>query len=494
MRFLDGSPDPFHACANVAERLRGAGFEELSEVEAWAGKLKKGGKYFFTRNRSCIVAFAVGSKYTAGQGGFKVIGAHTDSPNLKVKPRSKLKTAAGCTQIDVECYGGGLWHTWFDRDLSVSGRVVVRTETGIEQRLVKLDQPLLRVPTLCIHLQSPKEREAFAVNKEEHLQPILADAAARALTGEPLDEGGATGATAEEGVEATAEGEGGAADEGGSACEWGAAQEPMLLSVVAEALGVDVAQIADFELNLYDTQPAALCGARSEFLNSARLDNLASCFLATEALVAHATEGGGCLPGGRLSADADISLIALFDHEEVGSSSAVGAGSPIMAESVRRISASLAPTSPALAEDMTAATIGRSFVLSVDMAHAVHPNYQSKHEQVHGPKLNNGIVIKSNSNQRYASTPVTSFIVRELARRSALPPPQEFVVRNDCPCGSTIGPIISAATGIRAVDVGLPQLSMHSVREMMGVDDLGSGLAMFKTFFKDFRELDQQLK
>ena len=170
MEYLDASPDPFYATENACKRLEDAGFTRLDERDAWTSKLKQGGKYYFTRNRSCIVAFAVGSTFEPGNG-FKVIGAHTDSPNLRIKPRS-ARSAAGCLQLEVECYGGGLWHTWFDRDLSVSGRVMVRTEGGgIEQRLVRIDRPVLRVPTLCIHLQSPDEREAFKVNKEDHLQP-----------------------------------------------------------------------------------------------------------------------------------------------------------------------------------------------------------------------------------------------------------------------------------------------------------------------------------
>jgi aspartyl aminopeptidase len=163
--YLDSSPDPFHATATTTKRLADAGFTCLNERDAWSSNIKPGGKYFYTRNKSCVVAFAVGGAYQAGNG-FKVIGAHTDSPNLRIKPRSK-RGDAGCRQLDIECYGGGLWHTWFDRDLSLSGRVMVRTaDGGVEQRLVKIERPLLRVPTLCIHLQSAEEREAFKVNKE----------------------------------------------------------------------------------------------------------------------------------------------------------------------------------------------------------------------------------------------------------------------------------------------------------------------------------------
>jgi len=267
---------------------------------------------------------------------------------------------------------------------------------------------------------------------------------------------------------------------------WANGQEPLLVSMLAEELGIEADAILDFECSLYDTQQASLSGIHNEFLCSARLDNLASCFVATEALIAHASDEAA------LAADVDVSLIALFDHEEVGSASTAGAGSPIMGEAVRRLSMAMAAgsTNP---EDLLAAALSRSFVMSADMAHAVHPNYASKHQKGHGPQMNRGVVIKSNANQRYASNGITSFVVRELARISEAPAPQEFVVRNDCPCGSTIGPIIAANTGMRAVDIGMPQLSMHSVREMMGIRDLTTCRNLFETFFRDFRKIDDLL-
>lgn len=271
MDFLDRSPDPFHVTHNLCERLIEAGFVALDEKEPWHGRLEPGGRYFYTRNRSCLVAFAVGGAFEAGHG-FKIIGAHTDSPNLKVKPRSKRDSGGGgVSQLSVETYGGGLWHTWFDRDLSVSGRVIVRGDDGaVEMKLVRLERPVLRVPTLCIHLQSPDERKAFEVNKEDHLQPILAMAAERGLT-----TGDAAGA-------AGADGAANAAADGAPA-GWEGSQDPLLVSLISEHLGVQPSQIADFELNLYDTHRAAVFGGRSEFLVSARLDNLASCYMATEA-------------------------------------------------------------------------------------------------------------------------------------------------------------------------------------------------------------------
>eukprot|EP00545_Synedropsis_sp_CCMP1620_P000575 CAMPEP_0119015942 /NCGR_PEP_ID=MMETSP1176-20130426/11729_1 /TAXON_ID=265551 /ORGANISM="Synedropsis recta cf, Strain CCMP1620" /LENGTH=524 /DNA_ID=CAMNT_0006969267 /DNA_START=90 /DNA_END=1664 /DNA_ORIENTATION=- len=483
MAYFDASPDPYHAVASSIEML-GADFVELKDDEPY--NLVPGGKYYFTRNKSTLVAFTVGASYTnnsanggASVGGFKIIGGHTDSPNLKIKPRSK-RTASGCIQLGVECYGGGLWHTWFDRDLGISGRVLLRRSDDnhkIEQRLVRLDRAILRVSNLAIHLQSVEERKAFAVNKEDHLSPILAMEAQKALS-MPTGVVGSDDKE-EDGADNNKKTTTKTKDDG-----WTEYQEPLLLQLVADELGVSVKDIVDFELNLYDVQKASLGGAYSEFIHSGRLDNLASCFLAVQALAEHDVEG-----------DTDISLVALFDHEEVGSSSAVGAGSPIMADAVKRISSALlAGSSSSSTDDLYQATISKSFCLSVDQAHAVHPNYASKHEKNHQPKMNDGMVIKRNANQRYATNGMTGVLMREVARRSGLPPIQEFVVRNDCACGSTIGPIISSNTGIRAIDMGCPQLSMHSIRETMGVCDLTNGLALFKAFFKIFREVDNDVE
>lgn len=469
MAFIDASPDPFHAVHSAVEQLKAVGFVEWKDDEDDENNetvLVPGGKYYFTRNKSTLVAFSVGENYMPGKG-FKIIGSHTDSPNLKVKPHSKRTTSknggsSGSIQIGVECYGGGLWHTWFDRDLGISGRVFVNDEEKgvIRQQLVKIDKAILRIPNLAIHLQTAKEREAFAVNKEDHLSPILAMAVEDSLT------------TGESSDEATKD-------------EWLKHQEPLLVQMLASELGVETEDIVDFELNLFDVQTASLGGVNSEFVHSARLDNLASCFLSLRGLIDHVKSGG-------VQNDEDISMIAMFDHEEVGSSSATGAGSPIIGEAVKRINHALGAgaDSPILYDR----AIQRSFVLSVDQAHAVHPNYAAKHEKNHGPVMNGGMVIKRNSNQRYATNGVTGLIIRQLAKSAGLPPIQEFVVRNDCGCGSTIGPIISTATGMRAIDMGCPQLSMHSIRETMGVKDFTHGLALFTTFFGNFSAIDSKIE
>eukprot|EP00601_Ochromonadales_sp_CCMP2298_P000568 CAMPEP_0173169664 /NCGR_PEP_ID=MMETSP1141-20130122/830_1 /TAXON_ID=483371 /ORGANISM="non described non described, Strain CCMP2298" /LENGTH=470 /DNA_ID=CAMNT_0014091517 /DNA_START=6 /DNA_END=1418 /DNA_ORIENTATION=- len=456
IQFLDASPEPFHVIKTVVTRLSSQGFLPLDEGDLWkeGGLLKAGGKYYFTRNGSSLVAFVIGGRYQAGNG-FKVLGAHTDSPNLRVKPKSK-KSSSGMIQLNVETYGGGLWHTWFDRDLSLAGRVILRSGDKFSHRLVKIDRPILRIPNLCIHLQSAKEREAFSVNKQDHLAPILTAEVAANLSH----------------TEGT---------EGKKADVWRSAQQPELLTLVAGELGCSVEEIADFELSLYDTQGAAVSGMSGEFLCSSRLDNLASCFTALEALEYHAAE---CCAG-----DEDVSVVALFDHEEVGSQSAAGAGSTLIADAIDRIGHALG--GPDM--EVNRAARQRSFILSVDQAHAIHPNYASKHDRTLAPVMNGGIVIKTNNNQRYTTNGVTGFFVRELGRRSGVPI-QEFAVRNDCPCGSTIGPMLSTSTGIRAVDLGMPQLSMHSIREMMGVADLQHGVDLFKAYFRDFREVEGAIK
>ena len=353
-----------------------------------------------------------------------------------------------------------------------------------EQRLVNLEDPIARISTLAIHLQTGEERGAFKVNKENHTSPIIAttttaptpnDAAKTALEKEIDSQVNVTSST--------------------TSSKWQEAQEPLLLKAIAEKLEIEVESIVDFELNLYDTQPASLGGITKEFLYSARLDNLATVFVALESLVNYTTPSSEKeeekSDNSTFEDSSDVSVVVFFDHEEVGSNSAQGAGSPVMVDCISRISTALnggATTNP----DMHNACIRKSFVLSIDQAHALHPNYASKHEATHAPLINGGIVVKTNSNQRYATNGVTGFVVRELGRICDIPV-QEFVVRNDCPCGSTIGPEISAKTGIRVVDAGMPQLSMHSCREMMGIADLSHGVDMFTAFFNHFRSIDDNL-
>lgn len=441
LKFIDESPTPYHVVQQSEKLLKDAGFVKLDERESWKGKVKEGGKYFYHRNQSTIVAFCVGGQYKAG-GAFKVVGAHTDSPVLKVKPNSN-RTANGYQQVGVECYGGGLWHTWFDRDLTLAGCVIVKKDGGgFSRELVNLRRPLLRVPSLCIHLQTAEERTVFKYNKETHLQPILS----MLETSLNKDESGT--------------------DEHSS----------VLMNLLAEELGLSVDSIQNFDLTLCDTQPGAVWGAKNEFLSSPRLDNQVHCYTGLSALLQHSKD---------ISGDTGVAMLVCFDHEEIGSDSAQGAGSPVMSEALSRVLGCFDTS-----DELLNITIRNSFLISADVAHAIHPNYSEKHEKLHQPSLNKGTVIKTNNSQRYATNAETGFLLREMARTAGVPV-QEFVVRNDCPCGSTIGPIISSRVGIRTVDLGISSLSMHSIRETIGCEDIGTNIKLFSTFYSGFSELDK---
>ncbi|KAK9061342.1 hypothetical protein SSX86_018522 [Deinandra increscens subsp. villosa] len=445
--YLNESWTQFHATAEAKRQLVAAGFHLLSENDDW--ELKPGGRYFFTRNMSCLVAFAIGEKYSVGNG-FHVIAAHTDSPCLKLKPKSAL-SKSNYLMVNVQTYGGGLWHTWFDRDLSVAGRVILRAGDGsFQHKLVKVKRPLLRVPTLAIHLDRTVNQDGFKPNLETHLNPLLA--------------------TKHD-------------DPSSDLKDSNSSHHPLLMQILSEELGCEIDDIANIELNICDTQPSCLGGANNEFIFSGRLDNLASSFCALRALV------DSCGPKD-LSDEHAIRMVALFDNEEVGSDSMQGAGAPTMFQAMKRIIDSLA--NQYIRESIIERAIRRSFLVSADMAHGVHPNFMDKHEEHHRPELHKGLVIKHNANQRYATSGTTAFLFKEVGKIHNLPT-QDFVVRNDMGCGSTIGPILASGIGIRTVDCGIPQLSMHSVREICGKEDIDIAYNHFKAFYQTFSTVDQKL-
>lgn len=487
LAFCDASWTPYHAVAESARRLSAAGFQHLRERDAWAGRVIPGGRYFFTRNASTIVAFAVGEKYSAG-GPFWMVGAHTDSPCLKLKPVTRTSgsdaaqgAARGAVQINVETYGGGSWCTWFDRDLGLAGRVLVRAAGGdpndqqgqqLEQRLVRVSRPVLRIPMLAIHLQRGLNTDGFKPNPQTHLQPVLATAVKAQLA----SPGPAAAAPVP----------------GSNAAKHPPALLKLLCAALAEQEGVadfDPERIVDFEIHVCDVQPASLGGVYEEFVNSGRLDNLASCHASVEALIA----SSGDTEHGRksLKEETAVRAVALFDHEEVGSESAQGAGGPIMRDAITRLARALAGGGDN-DDDAAERALRGSFLVSADMAHALHPNYSDKHDGAHAPAFHGGLVIKHNASQRYATNSVSAALFREAGRLAGVPS-QEFCVRNDTPCGSTIGPILAAGLGCRTVDVGMPQLAMHSVRECMGCDDVALGQRHFTSFFENFSLLDSSL-
>ena len=421
-----------------------------------------------------------------------MIGAHTDSPCLRVKPISK-KQNDGYLQVGVETYGGGLWHTWFDRDLSIAGRVMVKTPNGsIVQKLVKVDRPILRIPTLAIHLD---RQETFSFNKESQLFPIAGLIAAE------LNRQSKKAQTHE--VEASI----------APLKTLTERHHPGIVEIIAKEADVDSSDIMDFEMVLYDTQKACLGGLNNELIFSARLDNLGMSFCSTMGLINSLSSSSA------LENESNIRLISLFDHEEIGSLTAQGADSNLLPAVIKRLSVhpSRSETKSEEEYDEVASeisstsyeqTLATSFLISADMAHAVNPNYAAKYEADHKPEMNKGTVIKINANARYATNSPGIVLLQEVARRakpavssglleSSLQqegvPLQLFVVRNDSSCGSTIGPMLSAALGVRTLDLGNAQLSMHSIRETGGAHDVEYAIRLFESFFTNYGELEQQI-
>ena len=412
--FLHKSPTPFHAVRNMQSRLEEAGYQQLSEKASW--QLQPGGQYFITRNDASLAAWKMPKTKDLITSGFRMIGAHTDSPCLKVKPNPELHKH-GYFQLGVEVYGGVLLGPWFDRDLSLAGRVSFQDEEGqLRQALIDFEKPIAVIPSLAIHL----DREANngrAINAQTFLPPILGQAS----------------------------------------------EKPdfrALLKQQIEREGAHVSQVLDYELSFYDTQPPGLVGFNDEFLTSARLDNLLSCFMGLEAL---------------LSSDlVEGQLLICTDHEEVGSMSASGAQGPLLDHLIERLLPDAENRARALAASM---------MISADNAHGIHPNFSDKHDANHGPLINQGPVIKLNANQRYATTDITSSMFRILAEQENVPV-QEFVVRSDMACGSTIGPITSAEIGVKTLDIGVPQFAMHSIREMAGSQDVINTIKVLNRFYR----------
>ena len=419
LEFIDSSPTPFHAVEEMKNKLSAQGYSELKESDTW--DLTSNGKFFLTRNDSSLIAFIVGTK-TKDASGFKIIGAHTDSPNLKLKPNPSYEKN-GYLQLGVETYGGVLLTTWTDRDLSLAGRVIIKGKKQPQSKLILFDEPLLRIPQLAIHLNRDVNEKGLTLNKQNHLPPIFS-----------------------------------LSDKKGS-------NKNLLEKRVAQKLKCKSADILNMELSLYDTQSGAIGGAEGEFIFSSRLDNLASCHAALQALTESKTK------------DPMTRVIAFYDDEEVGSDSAQGAGSPFLKDVLERLT--LESDNP---RETFFRSMANSFFISADMAHAVHPNYPEKHDPQHMPVLNGGPVIKCNSNQRYATEGVSSAWFEMLCKKAGVPV-QKFVVRSDLGCGSTIGPITAANLGIRTVDVGNSMLSMHSIREMAGAKDHLPLIKAFKEYF-----------
>ncbi|MEM7341183.1 MAG: M18 family aminopeptidase [Actinomycetota bacterium] len=413
---LDASPSPYHAVARSVELLEAAGF---ASVDPGAPLPDGPGRRYVVFGGS-IVAWAQPERLER----FVVAGAHTDSPNFRVRTRPDVNSA-GYVQVGVEVYGGVLLNSWLDRDLGLAGRVAVTGDNGIEHRLYREHRPVLRIPQLAIHLDREIRSKGLLLDPQSHITPMWA-----------LGEG----------------------------------TEGDLRAAVATDLGVEPDAILSWDLMTYDVQPAAVVGRDEDLFASGRIDNLVSAFCGVRAL-----NDAAELMGAADTTTAPV--LVLSDHEEVGSESATGAAGPLLSQLLERIAASAG-----LARTDYLATLPTSLVVSADGAHATHPNYAERHEPSHRIALNAGVVIKRNANQRYATDATSEALVVDAARRADVPL-QYYIHRNDLPCGSTIGPITAARLGVPTVDLGVAQLAMHSAREMAGLADLDHLHALLRTLW-----------
>ncbi len=418
LNFLGVSPTPFHAVETMASQFLSAGFERLNEADCW--RLVPGHRYFVIRNDSSIIAFTMGYGDIA-ESGFRMTGAHTDSPCLKVKPLPEI-IKCGYYQLGVEVYGGVLLNPWFDRDLSMAGRVSYLTAQGsLGNALIDFKSPIAVIPSLAIHLDNNANKNR-TINPQKDLPPLLF------------------------------------LSENSNQSDF---HDLLLQQLLEQDRSSDVAKILDYEISLYDTQPPALIGLHKEFIASARLDNLLSCYTLMSSLIKSGTDNQHC------------NLMVCSDHEEVGSASACGAQGPFLESVLSRICG--------VGENQIRA-LDRSVMISADNAHAVHPNFSEKHDANHGPILNEGPVIKMNANQRYASNSETAALFRHLCEQVQVPV-QSFVVRSDMGCGSTIGPITASGVGIKTLDIGVPTFAMHSIRELAGHRDAYSLYQVLQQFY-----------
>lgn len=402
LSFIEASPTAFHAVQNIADRLEEAGFVRLLESQVW--RLKPGGCYYVTRNGSSILAFRIGTEID--EYSFTIAASHSDSPSFRLKEKAEVEVKGKYTKLNTEGYGGMICSSWLDRPLSVAGRVLLETETGIETRLVNVDRDLLLIPNLAIHMDR-QVNDGHAYNRQIDMLPLF---------------GGETGET------------------------------DGLKSIVAGTLHEEPGKILDMELYLYNRSKPAVWGAHQEFVSSPRLDDLQCAYASLE----------GFLRGGNAHT---VSVYACFDNEEVGSGTKQGAASTFLQDVLCRVNTSLGKSR----EDYYRA-VASGFMLSCDNAHAVHPNFPGKTDDGNCVYMNEGIVVKSSANQKYTSDGMSIAIFRRLCAKAEIPV-QFFSNRSDMAGGSTLGNIAMTQVSMNTIDVGLPQLAMHSAYETAGVKD-----------------------
>ena len=451
---INQSTSAFNFVETAKSKLLKENFKQIYEKDSWS--FAPGDKLFYTRNNSAIFAFTIGKKYDPLKGCFKIIGAHTDSPSLRIAPNS-FNPSEGLERYNIETYGGGLWHTWLDRDLSVCGKVVYYDkEKKLSTKIIKCNEPIFFIPNCPPHLKSAEEKSALKINNESHLKPLIATVICN------LDEDKNEDKNKDK--------------------KLGKTLRKVILNEVNKNLDennkINGDDIVSYDLVLYDTQPSNLIGVNKEFVASGRMDNLGSSIPALYSMLESSKDE-------ILNEQTSINMIALFDNEEIGSLTFSGAYSNFFYTHLKRI---FSCTTDKYSEDSFLAFLARSFCISADLAHAFNPNYPEKFQTNHKNKVQQGIVVKINANGRYSSDSENSAVFKELAKKCGSPI-QEFIVRQDSPCGTTIGPITTAQTGIKSVDVGIAQFAMHSIRELLGVVDLFYYKNVFEEFFKSFEEV-----
>ena len=458
---LKKSVSPYNFVEHAKKELKSSGFTQIYESDPW--NLEPGKKYFYTRNNSCIIAFNVGKKFNPEESCFKIIGAHTDSPSLRIAPNS-YNPSGEIERYNVQYYGGGLWFTWLDRDLSLAGKVIFKDNEGkLTSKIIQVEEPIFFIPNCPPHLKSSSERESLTINKENHLKPLIATLKVNDILNEEKEE-----------------------DKKPKDKKLGKTLRKIILKELNKDCEKPIInsgeQIVDYDLVLYDSQAPNLIGLNKEFLASGRLDNLGSSIPALYAMINASKDE-------LLSEQSSINIIALFDNEEIGSMTYQGADSNFFLMHLKRIfSQSLNITKTPYSEDLYMRFMAKSYVISADLAHAFNPNYPEKFQSQHTNKMQQGVVLKINVNGRYSTESENAAVFKELAKLCNVPI-QEFIVRQDSPCGTTIGPITSAKIGIKSVDVGIAQLAMHSIREQLGIVDLYYYRTIFEEFFKSYEKV-----
>lgn len=419
--FIHESPTNYHAVQSVKQRLLAQGFKHLSSGEAW--HIERGGKYFVTQNHSSLFAFIPGKGDIAREG-FKLICAHTDSPTFRIKPNAEMPVAGKYLKLNTEVYGGPILYTWFDRPLSLAGRVMLKSEHPLKPavRLVNFNRPLLEIPHIAIHFNRAVNDQGNPLSKQRDMLPVIAV------------------------INDTFE------------------KNNFLLKLIAREMNVAEEEILDFDLMLYEYAKGTLLGLNNEFISSGRLDDLAMAHAGMTALL----DSKPC---------DQTQVLALFDNEEVGSGTKQGAASPVLRTILERIVFTLGGN----AEDLYRA-IHNSFMISADMAHALHPNYPEKHDPTNHPIMNQGPVIKINANQKYITDGDSAAVFKTICRMAGVPC-QTFVNHSDMAGGSTLGNILLTQMEMRGVDIGNPMWAMHSVRETAGALDQEYVIKAFTTFY-----------